>query len=144
MIFDVFLGFTCPDDCTTSSQGTCDTLTGTCNCLAGFLGDTCAGIASYITWPKWSTRELWPLGHIILSKFVLDIQCPDDCTDPSVGTCDLSSGICTCENGFTGENCAGKSKNLISSNISDQFQLFSCLKIILGGKKNLFKSFFPT
>ena len=51
-IIDGFLGFTCPDDCTISSQGTCDTLTGTCNCLAGFLGDNCAGIASYITWPK--------------------------------------------------------------------------------------------
>ena len=51
MIFDVFLGFTCPDDCTISSQGTCDTLTGTCTCLAGFLGDNCAGIA-YITWDK--------------------------------------------------------------------------------------------
>ena len=44
------------------------------------------------------------------NKAIMAFTCPDDCTDPSQGTCDLSSGICTCENGFTGDNCAGKLK----------------------------------
>ena len=36
-------------------------------------------------------------------------ECPDNCTDPSQGTCtDYLNGTCTCENGFTGDNCAGK------------------------------------
>ena len=65
--------------------------------------------------------------NVVVNEIIPKIEireCPDNCTDPSQGTCtDILSGICTCENGFTGENCAGKSKNLISSNISDQFKL---------------------
>ena len=33
----------CPDDCTDDSHGSCDLATGTCTCVLGFKGDTCAG-----------------------------------------------------------------------------------------------------
>merc|ERR1712150_91787 len=34
-----------------------------------------------------------------------DRTCPDDCSGQ--GTCDASTGTCTCNNGFAGANCAG-------------------------------------
>ena len=34
-----------------------------------------------------------------------DHLCPDDCTNPSQGTCDISTGQCSCEPGFVGDNC---------------------------------------
>ena len=37
------LGLACPDDCTDTSQGICDSTSGTCTCMAGFSGDNCAG-----------------------------------------------------------------------------------------------------
>ena len=37
-------------------------------------------------------------------------DCPDDCS--SQGTCDTSTGTCTCNIGYTGANCAGKKKFL--------------------------------
>ena len=39
---------------------------------------------------------------------MIDRTCPDDCTDSSQGTCDRSTGICACEQGFDGNNCNGK------------------------------------
>ena len=36
------------------------------------------------------------------------VGCPDDCTNPQQGTCDGSTGTCSCALGFGGENCAGK------------------------------------
>ena len=35
------------------------------------------------------------------------VGCPDDCTNPQQGTCDVSTGTCSCVLGFGGENCAG-------------------------------------
>ena len=37
-----------------------------------------------------------------------DRTCPDDCTSLSQGTCDKSTGICHCKQGFDGNNCKGK------------------------------------
>ena len=36
----------------------------------------------------------------------LYVACPNDCSGQ--GTCDASTGVCTCNTGFTGANCAGK------------------------------------
>ena len=39
----------CPDDCTDPNHGTCDPMTGECNCMPGYSHsdyiDNCAGIA---------------------------------------------------------------------------------------------------
>ena len=32
--------------------------------------------------------------------------CPEQCTDEAHGTCDITTGICNCVDGFGGENCA--------------------------------------
>ena len=41
----------------------------------------------------------------------LDRTCPDDCTNPSQGICDTSTGICDCKPGFVEQNCAGNVKD---------------------------------
>ena len=40
----------------------------------------------------------------------LEISCPDDCTSPDQGDCDMKTGTCNCKNGFTCDNCAGELK----------------------------------
>ena len=42
---------------------------------------------------------------VTFTKYI--VGCPDDCTNPQQGTCDGSSGTCSCVLGFGGENCAG-------------------------------------
>ena len=42
-----------------------------------------------------------------ISCFV-EITCPDDCTSPDQGDCDLKTGTCNCKNGFTCDNCGGE------------------------------------
>ena len=37
-----------------------------------------------------------------------DRTCPNDCTNPSQGTCDSTTGICDCKNGFGGIDCDSK------------------------------------
>ena len=44
---------------------------------------------------------------VTFTKYMI-VGCPDDCTNPQQGTCDGSSGTCSCVLGFGGENCAGK------------------------------------
>ena len=53
--------------------------------------------------------------NVVVNEILPKIEnrgCPDNCTDTSQGTCNLLDG-CICENGFTGDNCAGKLKNMI-------------------------------
>ena len=38
----------------------------------------------------------------------VDKKCPDNCTGPSNGICDASTGICSCINEHIGDNCEGK------------------------------------
>ena len=67
----------------------------------------------------------YQIRHILLDFTILLKQlnfnsiertCPDDCTDKSQGTCDTSTGTCTCEQGFDGINCAGKKTAIFISN----------------------------
>ena len=43
---------------------------------------------------------------VTFTKYMI-VGCPDDCTNPQQGTCDGSTGTCSCVLGFGGENCAG-------------------------------------
>ena len=43
----------CPNDCTSSDHGDCDTKTGTCNCKEGFTFENCAGELSIIKKNQW-------------------------------------------------------------------------------------------
>ena len=40
------------------------------------------------------------------------LPCPNDCTHPTQGTCNIITGVCTCEEGYKGNNCAGKSNQI--------------------------------
>merc|ERR1711981_1543701 len=67
----------CPKDC--SGHGTCDTMTGTCNCKA------CKSCA-----------QAW-------GGVACDMRtCPDDCNKN--GLC--ANGLCVCFEGFSGLNCS--------------------------------------
>ena len=44
---------------------------------------------------------------VTFTKYMI-VGCPDDCTNLQQGTCDGSTGTCSCALGFGGENCAGK------------------------------------
>ena len=48
------------------------------------------------------------------SEDSIDLPCPDDCTDPSQGTCNTSTGFCECEDEFLGDSCAGNEHSFIS------------------------------
>ena len=101
---------TCPDDCTDPTQGTCDSSTGLCTCMTGFTGTNCAGkkmkFKACYFFILFFEPTLISLPNKLFS--LKDRTCPDDCTDPTQGTCDSSTGVCTCLTGFTGANCAGK------------------------------------
>ena len=51
-------------------------------------------------------KTLIPITNLLF--YHKDRTCPDDCSGQ--GTCDASTGVCTCNTGFTGANCAGKKK----------------------------------
>ena len=74
----------CPNNCTSPDNGTCDHDTMKCTCKGTWLGNDCS-----IT-PK---------------------ECPKNCTSPDNGTCDPIKGICTCKDDWVGKDCSIKSKN---------------------------------
>ena len=54
----------------------------------------------------WEIPTLIPFPNKLFS--LTDKTCPDNCSGQ--GTCDSSTGTCTCNSGYTGANCAGKKK----------------------------------
>ena len=78
--------------------------------MTGFTGTNCAGKkmkfkACYFFF-LFFEPTLISLPNKLFS--LKDRTCPDDCSGQ--GTCDASTGTCTCNTGFTGANCAGKKK----------------------------------
>ena len=60
-------------------------------------------------------NQIWKASNTTCSKYFP--VCPEQCTDPAHGTCDITTGICNCVDGFTGDNCAGI---LCPDNCTDQ------------------------
>lgn len=77
----------CINNCTSPTQGVCNTATSLCTCLEGFFGIDCSQIK----------------------------MCNSN-ADCSNGTCDLMTYSCICRTGWTGANCATpapcKTKNI--------------------------------
>mmetsp|Transcript_24246 Transcript_24246/g.42942 ORF Transcript_24246/g.42942 Transcript_24246/m.42942 type:complete len:1794 (-) Transcript_24246:192-5573(-) len=80
---------TCPNACTSSAQGTCDTQTGNCQCSDGYWGPDC----SFLPCPGNCT------GHGIckLSSFKIGL--------------DKQQTSCTCQDGFSGPDCSKPSED---------------------------------
>ena len=44
----------------------------------------------------------------IETRVIKQKPCPENCTDPSQGTCNTKTGICNCMKGYSGPECVGK------------------------------------
>ena len=60
-----------------------------------------------------NNTALIPLIHADIVRLISMIVCPGDGTIDGTcsnhGTCDVSTGNCTCDSGFEGDMCQGKS-----------------------------------
>ncbi|KAK5577895.1 hypothetical protein RB653_002843 [Dictyostelium firmibasis] len=72
--------FECPNNCTNSLSGTCDTSNGNCNCTSNSQGLDCS---------------------------LPFIPCSSNCSEPiGNGICNNQTGICSCTVGLQGEDCS--------------------------------------
>ena len=90
----------CPDNCTSQSQGTCDTTSGNCNCKDDFVGASCAIQVS-------SDAECKS-----------DLDCPDDeyCNPQYAGQPTRTKCKNPCENSYVcgyGAECEVKDRKAI-------------------------------
>jgi len=94
---------TCPNDCT--KKGYCSE-NGVCTCNTGFRGEDC----SDFTCPNSCSNhgQCRATGACLCNSGYLGddcslIRCPSDCF--LRGSCDLTTGTCTCDQGFRGLKC---------------------------------------
>ena len=101
--------FDCPGDGTCSNQGTCDDTTGTCECDFGYEGNTCQGtlMKKMQLSPNLKTIYNYCGWKIFLFSF-LDKSCPGGLVPCNGnGQCDLTIGVCNCDEGHQGSDCSG-------------------------------------
>lgn len=103
-----FYGKNCHQQCQCVNAGSCDHVTGMCHCNAGWTGTTCAESK-----------------HTLLKNIQLHLQsklqhsftvecpqgnygqaCAEDCTCRNITECDHVTGVCSCQPGYTGDDCA--------------------------------------
>ena len=103
-LFLFFADKLCPGNC--SNAGNCDTSTGVCLCNPGRNGVDCS---SKFSISIFNLTEF----EIIVSMFLFskEFDCPSIpvlgvCSNQ--GSCDDTTGTCTCDEGFQGFQCLGK------------------------------------
>ncbi|XP_023243039.1 multiple epidermal growth factor-like domains protein 10 [Centruroides sculpturatus] len=74
----------CQFKCDCNNVNSCDKITGSCNCLDGFIGSKC----------EKDCPDGW-FGH----------SCASKCNCSNNGTCDKHTGECICPSGFEGSKC---------------------------------------
>ena len=106
--------FDCPGDGTCSNQGTCDDTTGTCECDFGYQGNTCQGTLMKRC-NSVSISKIISIYTFIFTSYYgwkiflfLDKSCPGGLVPCNGnGQCDLTIGVCNCDEGHQGTDCSG-------------------------------------
>ena len=100
-----FAEFDCPEDGLCSNQGTCDDVVGLCICNEGFEGNICKG-------EKTRSNFIFLIKSPICPLSLLEVSCPgiqNRCNEN--GFCDLTNGVCTCDEEYQGLDCSGNNAN---------------------------------
>ncbi|KAM9966583.1 hypothetical protein ACTFIR_006803 [Dictyostelium discoideum] len=106
---------TCPNDCTSDTNGVCDLTTGNCLCEFGFVYSDCSGIdCGYYCnngFCDFSNGYCsCNTGYTGINCNISIIGCPstdsEECS--SNGVCDYFTGSCSCNRGFQGIDCSNK------------------------------------
>ncbi|KAK5577867.1 hypothetical protein RB653_002815 [Dictyostelium firmibasis] len=107
--------FNCPNNCTDSIKGTCDTSTGICLCNSKYQGNDCSiipcdsdcsnslgqGLCNNETGICQCSSNYQGINCSLPIK-----SCPNNCTDPIKGTCNTSTGDCQCNSKYQGIDCS--------------------------------------
>jgi hypothetical protein len=121
MCVDQANAYTC--DCGCQNGGVCDSVTGVCTCLAGFLGTNCS----------------INIDECASNPCLASATCVDqanaytcDCGCHNGGVCNDTTGLCDCLNGFMGNNCSvniddcASNPCLASATCVDQINAYTC------------------
>ncbi|KAM9981210.1 hypothetical protein ACTFIY_003517 [Dictyostelium cf. discoideum] len=106
---------TCPNDCTSDTNGVCDLTTGNCLCEFGFVYSDCSGIDCGF----YCVNGLCDFsngycscnsGYTGINCNISIIGCPatDTLECSSNGVCDYTTGVCSCDRGYQGNDCSIK------------------------------------
>ena len=93
-----------------SNQGTCDDSIGSCICNEGFEGNICEGENNNQS-NKIIVQFVGKINYYISDRIFLlliDVSCPGSqqrCNGN--GFCDLTNGVCTCDEAYQGLDCSG-------------------------------------